>query len=89
MDRRRFLKGSLAAAVGAQLPMSAYSAVLSPSMKVDADLDVVTGDGKVTLKEPALQELGDSLRGNLILPGHPAYEDARRLRNLSLDSTRR
>jgi FAD/FMN-containing dehydrogenase len=86
MNRRRFLRGSLAAAVGAQLPMSAYSAILSPSLKVDTDLDVVTGDGNtVTLKRAALQEFGDSLRGNLILPGHPAYEDARRLRNPSLD----
>jgi len=86
MNRRRFLKGSLAAAVGAQLPLSAYSAILSPSAKVDADIDVVTGDGNAaTLKRATLQELGDSLRGNLILPGHPAYEEARRLRNPSLD----
>jgi FAD/FMN-containing dehydrogenase len=86
MNRRRFLKGSLAAAVGAQLPMSAYSAILSPSMKVDADIDVVTGDGRAaTLKRAALQELGDSLRGNLILPGHRAYDEARQLRNASID----
>jgi FAD/FMN-containing dehydrogenase len=86
MNRRRFLQGSLAAAVGAQLPMSAYSAVLGPSTRVEADIEAVTGDGQsITLGRTALQELADSLRGNLILPGHSAYEDARRLRNPSLD----
>jgi FAD/FMN-containing dehydrogenase len=87
MNRRHFMRGSLAAAVAAQLPLgSAYSAVLSPSMKVDADVDAVTGDGKsVTLARAALQELGDSLRGNLLLPGHPAYEQARRVENATID----
>ena len=41
-------------------------------MRVDADIDAVTGDGaSVTLKRAAVQELGESLRGNLLLPGHP------------------
>jgi hypothetical protein len=66
--------------------MNAYSAILSASTKVDADIDAVAGDGKsISLKKAALQELGDSLRGNLILPGHAAYEEARRLRNPTLD----
>ena len=30
-------------------------------------------------------ELGDSLRGNLLLPGHEAYEEARRVLNASID----
>jgi FAD/FMN-containing dehydrogenase len=86
MNRRRFLKGSLAAAVGAQLPVSAYADILGPSARVEADIDAVTGDGaSITLARAALQELGDSLRGNLILSGHTAYEEARRLRNASLD----
>ena len=39
-------------------------------MKVDVDIKAVTGDGaSVTLKRAAVQELGDSLRGNLLLPG--------------------
>ena len=54
-------------------------------MRVDADIDAVTGDGaSVTLKRAAVQELGESLRGNLLLPGHAAYDDARRVLNASI-----
>jgi FAD/FMN-containing dehydrogenase len=86
MHRRSFMARSLAVAIGAQLPFgSAFSAVLAASGKVDSDLDAVTGDGKgITLEKAALQELGESLRGNLILRGHPAYEEARRVRNPSI-----
>ena len=46
------------------------AAILSPSMSVDRDLDAVTGDGKsITLKRAEVQELGESLRGNLLLAG--------------------
>ncbi|MCZ6809612.1 MAG: twin-arginine translocation signal domain-containing protein, partial [Proteobacteria bacterium] len=71
MNRRRFVQASLAAAVAASLPISrSNAAIFSASMKVDADIDAFTGDGaEVTLKRAAVQELGDSLRGNLLLPG--------------------
>jgi FAD/FMN-containing dehydrogenase len=87
LTRRGFVRGSLAAAVAASLPPGrALSAVLSPSMKVDSDLDAITGDGKsVTLARAAVQELGDSLRGNLLLAGHPTYEDARRVINAQMN----
>jgi hypothetical protein len=53
---------------------------------VDADIDAITGDGSsVTLARAAVQELGDSLRGNLLLPGHAAYEEARRVINGQID----
>jgi len=87
MNRRRFAQLSLAAAVAAGLPATrAFAAILSPSMRVDADVDAVTGDGaSVTLTRAAVQELGESLRGNLLLPGHAAYEEARRVLNASID----
>ena len=87
MNRRRFVRTSLAAAVAASLPVDVSLAeILSPSMKVDADINAVTGDGaEVTLGRAAVQELGDSLRGNLLLPGHEAYEEARRVLNASID----
>ena len=87
LSRRHFVRGSLAAAVAATLPASrGWSAVLSPSMKVDHDLDAVRGDGsRVTLTRAAVQELGDSLRGNLLLPGHEVYEKARRVINAQMD----
>jgi FAD/FMN-containing dehydrogenase len=86
MNRRRFVRSSLAAAVGVSLPATrGLAAILSPSRAVDADIDAVTGDGaSITLERAAVQELGESLRGNLLLPGHAAYEDARRVLNASI-----
>ncbi len=55
-------------------------------MRVDADIDAVTGDGRrITLGRAAVQELGDSLRGDLLLPGHAAYEEARHILNASIN----
>ncbi len=87
MNRRHFIQSTVAAAVAATLPISrSYAAILSGSMKVDADINAITGAGaEVTLKRAAVQELGDSLRGNLLLPGHEAYEEARRVLNASID----
>jgi FAD binding domain-containing protein/berberine-like enzyme len=87
LSRRRFVRGSLAAVVAASLPArGVLGAILSPSGQVDRELDAVTGDGKsITLGRSAVQELGQSLRGNLLLPGHPAYEDARRVINAQMD----
>ena len=87
MNRRSFVRGSVAAAVAAALPGTrTLAAVLSPSMKVDHDLEAVTGDGaSITLTRAAVQELGDSLRGDLLLRGHAAYEDARRVINAQMN----
>ena len=87
MNRRSFVRQSLAAAVAASLPLSrAFAGVLSPTMKVDRDIDAVTGAGKsITLPRAAVQELGDALRGNLVLRGHPVYEDARRVINAQMN----
>ncbi|MBN2132138.1 MAG: FAD-dependent oxidoreductase, partial [Sedimentisphaerales bacterium] len=87
MNRRRFLRSSLAAAVAASLAVDdVFAALLGPSTAVPADIDAVTGDGtEVTLARAAVQELADSLRGNVLLPGHAAYEDARRVINASIN----
>lgn len=87
MNRRRFMQSSIAAAVGAALPAhDAFAGLLGPAAKVTADIDAVTGDGaEITLSRAAVQELADSLRGNVLLPGHAAYEDARHVINASID----
>ena len=87
MNRRRFVQSSLAAAVAASLPTSqSLAAILSGSMGVNADINAVTGDGaEVTLQRAAVKELGDSLRGNLVLPGHDVYEEARRVLNPTIN----
>ena len=87
LSRRQLFRGTLAAAVAASLPgPRAWPAILSPTMGVDRDIEAVTGDGaSVTLARTAVQELGDSLRGNLVLPGHPVYEQARRVINAQMN----
>jgi FAD/FMN-containing dehydrogenase len=87
MNRRRFVQSSLAAAVATSLPASqGLAAILSGPMGVDADIEAVTGDGaELTLKKAAVKELGDSLRGNLVLPGHEVYEEARRVLNPTIN----
>lgn len=86
LTRRRFTSAVLAGSAAAALPSRSWSAILSPSTKVDRDIGAVTGGGaSVTLKRSAVQELGEALRGNLVLPGHPVYDEARRVINAQMD----
>jgi len=87
LSRRHFARNVLGAAVAASLPTGrAWSVVLSPTSRVESDIRAVTGDGaEVTLARAAVQELGDALRGNLVLPGHAAYDPARRILNRQMD----
>ncbi len=80
MDRRRFITTSLSAGIAASLPGSHLLAqtVLHSPTKIPGDIDALTGDGaEVTLKQAALQELSDSLKGKLLLPDSKAYDEAR------------
>jgi len=87
MKRRHFLQSSLAAAVAASLPTSqAVAAALAAMSEVSGDVNAVTGSGaQVTLEKAAVQELGDALRGRLLLPGFEGYDSARRVLNPSID----
>jgi FAD/FMN-containing dehydrogenase len=88
MDRRRFIRSTLSAAIAASIPGShalAQSLLHTPT-SVPGDIDVLTSDGdEVTLKQAAVQELSDSLKGKLVLPGGDAYEQARWLLNAQYD----
>src|SRR5210317_496323 len=82
MDRRRFLRSSLSAAGLAAIPGSQALAasLLHTPTTVPSDIDAVTSDGgQVTLPRAVVQELSDSLKGKLLLPGSAAYDDARLL----------
>ncbi len=87
MNRRRFCQSSLAAAIAASIPATqGVAALLNHLTQVTADINAVTGDGaEVTLKQAAVQELADSMRGNLLLPGSEAYETARMVLNPTID----
>jgi len=83
MNRRDFFRSSLAAAVVTSLAGSRALAALAP---VTTDLEAVTGSGgKVTIAKSAVEELRDSLRGALLLPGQPGYDEARHVLNASID----
>jgi hypothetical protein len=88
MDRRKFLRSSLSAAGLAALPAShafAISLVHTPTT-VPSDIDAVTSDGaQVTLPRAVVQELSDSLKGKLLLPGSQAYDEARSLLQQAYD----
>jgi hypothetical protein len=87
MKRRHFLQSSVAAAVAASLPTSqALAAAMAAMSEVTADVNAVTGSGaQVTLEMAAVKELGDSLRGRLLLPGAEGYDTARRVLNPVID----
>ena len=86
MDRRRFLQSSIAASVMAALPAAQARAALQALTQVSGDVLAVTGDGEeISLERAAVQELADSLRGNLLLPGNEGYDVARRVLNQSID----
>ena len=87
MNRRRFFQSSLAAAVAASLPAKqSMAAMLSFTTEVSADVNAITGDGAaVVLKQSAVQDLSDSLRGRLLLRGDDGYDKARRILEPSFD----
>ena len=81
MDRRRFIGCSVAAAVAASLPYGRTWAT-----RIAGDVAAVrSGGGATTLATSDLQQLKDSLRGPLLLPGDPGYDVARHVRNQSID----
>jgi FAD/FMN-containing dehydrogenase len=83
MNRRDFFLSSLAAAVAASLTDLRALAATSP---VTTGIEAVTGNGgKVSLTATELDELRASLRGALLLPGQPGYDEARRVLNASID----
>jgi len=82
MNRRHFVRTSLAAAVAVSFHRELALAAMAEGTAVSADIKAVTGDGgEVLLKQSAVQELADSLRGRVALPGSEAYESARLLLN--------
>ena len=83
MDRRNFCQSAIGAAVAASFPTAqALASALQALTTVSADIDAITGSGAETiLQQSTVQDLSDSLRGNLLLPGNEAYETARRVLN--------
>ena len=77
----------LTATFAASMPGSqALAAALAAISEVNSDVNAMTGGGvQVTLEQAAVKELGDSLRGRLLLPGAEGYNAARRVLNPVID----
>jgi hypothetical protein len=86
MDRRRFFGASFATAAALSLSRRESLASDLPSSAIVSDLAAVTGSGgKTVIAKSDLQALKDSLRGALLLPGSPGYEEARHVINDAID----
>jgi hypothetical protein len=87
MKRRRFLQSSIAATVAASLPTSQILAqALANMTEAAGNVNAVTGSGaQVTLEQAAIQELSDSMRGRLLLPGAEGYDTARAVLNPTIN----
>jgi FAD/FMN-containing dehydrogenase len=84
MNRRDFFVSSLAAAVAASL--AGNRALAASSAAVPAEIEATAGTGaRVTLGRSDIDALRSSLRGALLLPGQPGYDEARRVLNASID----
>ena len=83
MNRRGFVGLSVAAAVGAALP---FGRTLAELTEITGDLRAISSAGAATsLSASELQQLKNSLRGSLLLPGNAGYDQARRLLNEAID----
>jgi FAD/FMN-containing dehydrogenase len=87
LNRRRFLAESLASGVAATIPtQSAFAAMMQALTQVTSNIGAISLNGaEIELEQAAVQELSDSLRGNLLLPGSEGYDVARRVLNQSID----
>jgi len=85
MKRRQFIYASAAASVATGFSSSVLAALEALS-QVNGDIRAVTGQGAdISLLASEVQELKDSLRGRLLMPGNDGYDQARRVLNASID----
>ena len=87
MDRRLFLRSATAVGVAVAFThQNAFSSHFAALAQVSSDIPAVTGmRTPITLEKAVVQELADSLRGNVLVPGNVGYDQARRVLNPSID----
>ena len=86
IDRRRFVSRTLAAAVGAVMPVHRlWAAAASPDALPDP-LAAVSLSGKpISLSQSDIKDFRANLRGPLLLPRDDGYDSARRIWNGAFD----
>ncbi len=83
MNRRKFVKTTLAASVAATFPvLTACGEKARVATEAEASLRAVSLDGaEVELTKAMIRELGEAMTGPVILSEHPEYDGARKIWN--------
>jgi len=83
MDRRKFCKTTLAAAVAAATPfLPGCDREAKVATTADTSIRGISLDGaEIELERAAIRELGEALSGPVMLSGHPEYDGSRRVWN--------
>lgn len=83
MNRRQFCRATLATGFTAAYPfLAACGREAAVATRADTGIPAVSLDGaEIELERAAINELGDSLSGELLLSGHPQYDTARMIWN--------
>jgi FAD/FMN-containing dehydrogenase len=85
MKRRTFVRSTMAAAMGATVPVS-WVPARAWLARQGGDVAAVTGDGReITLPGSSIAELDSVLRGRVLLAKQDGYDEARRVLNPSFD----
>ena len=80
MNRRKFCKTAVAASVATSFPLYSGCGRSEAPVATSADTSIraVSLDGmEIELERAAIKELGDAMKGPVMLSGHPDYDGAR------------
>ncbi|MFQ6006539.1 MAG: FAD-binding oxidoreductase [Woeseia sp.] len=85
MDRRKFCRTAVAAGVSAAIPgLWGCERAAPPPVATEADTSiraVSLAGAEIELERAAVQELGESMSGPVLLSNHPGYDSARAIWN--------
>jgi hypothetical protein len=82
MNRRQFCGATLAASVAAAYPSLLAFGRQGAATRADTSIPAISLDGKsIELEKAAVNELIDSLSGEVLLSGHPQYDEVRTIWN--------
>jgi FAD/FMN-containing dehydrogenase len=83
MNRRQFCRTTLATGVAAAYPfLAGCNRSGGPAATADTGIAGISLDGaEIELEKAAINELTDSLSGEVLLSGHPAYDNVRKIWN--------
>ena len=83
MDRRKFVKTTVAAGVAASFPLlTACGEKTRVATEADTSIRAISLDGaEMELTKAMVRELGEAMNGPVMLSGDPGYDTARKIWN--------